>query len=94
MRSRISGSIEAKDADQKDRSLVLRDSVCSRDSVPWSGPMHASKNSICSLLLQFRILRFGFLKDGDVGVSVLPEGKEIFVGSQCPYAGGIGVRSF
>jgi hypothetical protein len=33
------------------------------------------------LLSQLRVLCFGFLKDGDIGVSVLPEGKKIFVGS-------------
>src|ERR1017187_2805461 len=27
-------------------------------------------------LLQFRVLRLGFLQDGDVGVSVFPEGEE------------------
>src|ERR1039457_2250071 len=30
-------------------------------------------------LLQLRVLRFGFLQDGDVGVGVFPEGKEILV---------------
>ena len=32
-------------------------------------------------LLQLRILRLGFLQDGDVGVSVFPESEEILVGS-------------
>src|ERR1700730_6770576 len=31
------------------------------------------------LLLQLRVLRFGFLQDGDVGVSVFPEGEEILI---------------
>jgi hypothetical protein len=40
-------------------------------------------------LLQPRVLRFGLLQDGDVGVGVLPEGEEIFVGGERPDAGGI-----
>jgi hypothetical protein len=28
-------------------------------------------------LLQLRVLRFGFLQDGDVGVGVFPEGKPL-----------------
>jgi hypothetical protein len=42
-------------------------------------------------LLQLRVLRFGLLQDGDVKVGVFPEGDEIFVGGQCPDAGGIGI---
>src|SRR6202158_5620555 len=30
-------------------------------------------------LLQLRVLRFGFLQDGDVGVGVFPEGEEVLV---------------
>src|ERR1700730_898607 len=30
--------------------------------------------------LQLRILRFGFLQDGDVGVGVFPEGEEVLIG--------------
>jgi hypothetical protein len=29
--------------------------------------------------LQLRVLRFGFLQDGDVGVGVFPEGEEILI---------------
>jgi hypothetical protein len=32
------------------------------------------------LLLQLRVLRFGLLQDGDVGVGVFPEGEEILIG--------------
>jgi hypothetical protein len=32
-------------------------------------------------LLQLGVLRFGFLQDGDVGVGVFPEGKEILISS-------------
>jgi hypothetical protein len=31
-------------------------------------------------LLQLRVLRLGFLQDGDVGVGVFPEGEEVLVG--------------
>jgi hypothetical protein len=31
-------------------------------------------------LFQLRVLRLGFLQDGDVGVSVFPEGEEILIG--------------
>jgi hypothetical protein len=40
--------------------------------------------------LQLRVLGFRFLQDGDVEVSVFPEGEEILVGGKCPDAGGIG----
>jgi len=30
--------------------------------------------------LQFRVLGFGLLQDGDVGVGVFPEGEEILIG--------------
>ena len=43
--------------------------------------------------LQLRVLRLGFLQDGDVGVGVFPEGEEIFVGGERPDAGGIGIRA-
>jgi hypothetical protein len=33
-----------------------------------------------TLLLQLRVLGFGFLQDGDVGVGVLPEGEEVLIG--------------
>src|SRR6202040_227174 len=48
-------------------------------------------NMIARSLLQLRVLRFGLLQDGDVGVGVFPEGEEIFVGGECPDAGGIGI---
>ena len=32
------------------------------------------------LLLQLRVLRLGLLQDGDVGIGVFPEGKEILIG--------------
>jgi hypothetical protein len=31
------------------------------------------------MLLQLRVLGFGLLQDGDIGVGVFPEGKEILV---------------
>jgi len=50
---------------------------------------HAWK--IATLLLQLRVLGFGFLQDGDAGVGVFPERQEILVSSQHPDAGGIGI---
>jgi hypothetical protein len=48
-----------------------------------------------TLLLHLRVLRLGFLQDGDVGVGVgvFPEREEIFVGGERPDAGGVGIRS-
>lgn len=42
-------------------------------------------------LLQFGISGFGLLQDGNVGVSVFPESKEIFIGGAglCPRGAGI-----
>jgi hypothetical protein len=44
-------------------------------------------------LLQLRVLGFGLLQDGNVGVGVFPEGEEIFVVGESTHAGGIGIRS-
>jgi hypothetical protein len=44
-------------------------------------------------LLQPRVLGFGLLQDGDVGVGVFPESEKIFVGGECTDAGGIGICS-
>jgi len=33
--------------------------------------------------LQLSVLRLGFFQDGDVGVCVFPEGKEILIGGAC-----------
>src|SRR2546425_6335750 len=45
-----------------------------------------------SLLLQLRVLRLGFLQDGDVGVGVFPEREEIILGGERPDAGGVAIR--
>src|SRR5580700_3197506 len=46
-----------------------------------------SKNGMTAFyerqLLQICVLRLGLLQDGDVGVSVFPERKEILVGGSC-----------
>jgi hypothetical protein len=39
-----------------------------------------STPAACVRSLKLRVLRFGFLEDGDVGVGVFPEGEEIVVG--------------
>src|ERR1700691_5931494 len=44
-----------------------------------------------SQLLQLRVLSFGLLQNGDVGVGVFPEGKKIFVGGERPDAGSVGI---
>src|SRR5271155_1026595 len=74
-----------------------------RDAL-WSAGMFLSAvravfGSLCSqgeilrALLQLRVLCLGLLQDGDVGVGVFPERKEIFVGGERPDAGGISVRA-
>jgi len=35
------------------------------------------------VLLQLRVLGFGLLQDGDVGVGIFPEGEKVFVGGEC-----------
>jgi hypothetical protein len=42
-------------------------------------------------LLQLRVLGFGLLVDGNVGVGDFPEGEEILVGGERPDAGGISI---
>src|ERR1700757_818589 len=44
-------------------------------------------------LSQLRVLRFGFLQDGNVGVGVFPQREKIFVGGERSNAGGIGIRT-
>src|ERR1700758_3410176 len=41
-------------------------------------------------LLQLRVLRFSFLQDRDVGISVFPEGKEALV--RCFRFGGVALQ--
>jgi hypothetical protein len=60
------------------RGIRLRN-ACSAISAEWAKLDHAVK--AIKLRLQLRLLRFGLLQDGDVGVGVLPEGKEVLVGS-------------
>jgi hypothetical protein len=52
-----------------------------------------TRSSLPELLLQLRVLGFSLLVDGDVGIGVLPESEEVFVGSECSDAGCIGIRS-
>jgi len=44
-------------------------------------------------LLELRVLGLGFFQDGDEGVGLFPEGKEVFVGGESPDAGGVGIPS-
>jgi len=39
--------------------------------------------------LQLCVLSFGLLQNGDVAIGVFPEVEEVFVGGECPDAGGI-----
>jgi hypothetical protein len=48
---------------------------------------------IVSVLLQFRVLRFRFFQDGNIGVGVFPEREEVFIGSEGASAGQVGIRS-
>src|ERR1700675_1665430 len=49
--------------------------------------------STVKALLKLRVLTFGLLQDGDVGVGILPEREEIRVSGERPYTGGIGIRA-
>jgi hypothetical protein len=40
-----------------------------------------SGGAILKALLQLRVLGFGFLQDGDVGIGVFPEREEILIGA-------------
>jgi hypothetical protein len=42
---------------------------------------------------EFGVFRLGLLQDRDIRVGILPECEEIFVGGECPGAGGIGIRA-
>jgi hypothetical protein len=53
----------------------------------------AALGSKVNALLQLRVLRFGLLQDGDVGIGVFPEGEEIFVGGERTNTSSIGIRS-
>src|SRR6266849_5149784 len=53
-------------------------------------PIPAKKRSKSDRLLQLRVLRFGLLEDGDVGISVLPQGEKIVISDEGPAAGSIG----
>ena len=48
---------------------------------------------VATLLLQLRVLRLGFLQDGDVGVGIFPQREKIFVGGERPNASGVGIRA-
>jgi hypothetical protein len=52
-----------------------------------------SLQSIQCGLSQLRVFRLRSLQDRDVGVSIFPEGQEVFVGGESPDAGGVGLRS-
>jgi hypothetical protein len=43
--------------------------------------------------MQLRVLGFGLLQNGDVGVGVFPESEKVFVGGKCTNTGGVGIGS-
>jgi hypothetical protein len=76
--------------------------VLPTSSVPFRpevNPFHSRKPTMQEVLridfglLQPGVFRFSLLEDRDVRVSVFPEGEKIFVGSERPDAGGVGIRS-
>ena len=44
-------------------------------------------------LLDFLVLRFGFFQNGDIGIGVFPECKELFVVSESTIPGQVGIGS-
>jgi hypothetical protein len=59
-----------------------------------SGAIPKTGNSrLAADLVQFRVLRFRFFQDWDVGVGVFPEGEEVLVGGKRPHAGRGGVSA-
>jgi hypothetical protein len=46
-----------------------------------------------ALSLQLRVLGLGLLKNGDIGIRVLPQRQKIPVGCERPDAGSIGIRA-
>jgi hypothetical protein len=48
---------------------------------------------IATLLMQLRVLRFGFLQDGNIRISIFPKRKGILVSGKRPTARKISVRS-
>jgi hypothetical protein len=55
------------------------------------GELDADSCDCPPLLLQLRVLRLRFFKDGDAGVSVFPQSEEVRVSRERSYTGGIGV---
>src|SRR5580704_13586157 len=45
-------------------------------------PRIPARVNICDLL-ELGVFRFGFLEDGNIGVSIFPKGKEILIRSLC-----------
>jgi hypothetical protein len=65
-------------------------SACEGKRVAVEKNQQASRHNFIGLL-KLGVLRLGFFQDGDVGVGVFPEREEIFVGGECPDAGGIDI---
>ena len=66
---------------------AIAGAACRNPDVLRSTDEKLSRGAQCSL--QVRVLRFGLLQDGDVGVGVFPEGEEIFVGGERSHESGV-----
>ena len=69
-------------------SMSASGSASYRSESIWkNGPVVAQSGVAIRLRprssLQFRVLGFGLLQDGDVGVGVFPEGEDVLIGSLC-----------
>src|SRR5580693_1455968 len=57
--------------------------TCAADTLGWASCFHQLSvnrgDTGRSSLLQLRVLRLGFLQDGDVGVGVFPEREEFLI---------------
>src|ERR1022692_153592 len=75
-----------------DLSGFSRGTVSPRRSTCYQVLSGSSSRELKLRLLQLRVLAFGLFQDGDVGVGILPEREEIFVGGERADAGGIDIR--
>jgi hypothetical protein len=50
------------------------------------------RSAMAALLLQLRVLGFGFFQDRDVWIGVFPKGKKIFVRRKRTDAGSVAIR--
>jgi len=68
-------------------------SALSRDSRNTGTSTERWLSGEVSPLLQLRVFGLGLFIDRNVGIGILPEGKEIFIRRECLGVGGIGIRA-